>query len=70
MQQLVYVRDLAQVRTYRKKRYYFIKLSPKQGEDIDLKFSSQSLCKEWMGYLMQAMSFSKYLDQRQLYSRN
>jgi hypothetical protein len=37
-------------------------------DTLDLKFINSNLCKEWMGYLMQAMTFNKYLNERRIFS--
>jgi hypothetical protein len=39
------------------------------GGSMDLKFSNMNLCKEWMGYLIQAMTFNKYLNERRTFSK-
>jgi hypothetical protein len=38
-------------------------------ETFDFKFTNSNLCKEWMGYLMQAMAFNKYLNELKIFSR-
>lgn len=53
--------DIRQLRSYRKKEFFFIRISLLE-DAIDYKFTSMNLCKEWMGYLMQAMAFNKYLN--------
>ena len=37
---------------------------------MDLKFTNMNICKEWMGYLIQAMVFSKYLNERKTFSKS
>lgn len=37
---------------------------------MDLKFTNMNICKEWMGYLIQAMIFNKYLNERESFSRS
>lgn len=37
---------------------------------MDLKFTNMNLCKEWMGYLIQAMIFNKYLNDKKTFSRS
>jgi hypothetical protein len=36
---------------------------------MDFKFTNKNLCKEWMGYLMQAMTFNRYLNEKKAFSR-
>jgi hypothetical protein len=38
-------------------------------EVIDLKFTNQNVCKEWMGYMMQSMAFTKYLNEKRTFSK-
>lgn len=63
----MYINDIEKIRSYRKKDYYFIRMEMSEGT-LDLKFINSNLCKEWMGYLMQAMTFNKYLNERQIFS--
>lgn len=37
---------------------------------MDLKFTNMNICKEWIGYLIQAMIFNKYLNDKKVFSRS
>lgn len=65
---VVYIGEILKVRSFkRKEEYYFgIELEDEQLEFI---FREPTLCKEWLGYLSQAMTFANFLQQKQLYSR-
>lgn len=39
------VNDIKQLRSYRKKDYFFIKLTLMNNEAMDIKFSNKNLCK-------------------------
>lgn len=62
----IFINDVKFVRSYRKKDYFFLKLVLENDSIIDLRFSNKFLCKEWMGYIIQALSFCKYLFQLKL----
>lgn len=36
---------------------------------MDFKFANRNVCKEWMGYIMQAMAFSGYLNEKRTFSK-
>jgi hypothetical protein len=38
-------------------------------ESIDFSFKNSNLCKEWMGYLSQAMEFNIFLKEKQIFSK-
>lgn len=61
--------DIAKVRSYRKKQYFFLKLEMEESS-MDFRFTSSALCKEWVGYLMQAMTYNRYLNDRKAFSRS
>jgi hypothetical protein len=37
---------------------------------MDFRFTSSALCKEWVGYFMQAMTYNRYLNDRKAFSRS
>jgi hypothetical protein len=63
------VNDISKVRSYRKKQYFFLKLDLEESS-MDFRFTSSALCKEWVGYLMQAMTYNRYLNDRKAFSRS
>lgn len=56
--------NIEEVKPYRKKEYYFLRIRTLKQEDIDLKFLNKDICKEWIGYLHQAMAYHEYLKER------
>ena len=65
----IIINTIGKLRSYRKKDFYFIRLDFVDEDAMDLKFTNMNLCKEWMGYLIQAMTFTKYLNERRSFSK-
>lgn len=64
------LREIEEVKPYRKREFYFLRIRTELGDDTDIRFINPDVCKQWLDYFHAALHYHDYLEERQGISRN
>jgi hypothetical protein len=68
VKRVLYIGEILKLRSFRRKDSYYLGVELEE-EQLEFSFGEAALCKEWLGYLSQAMVFNHFLQQKRLFSR-